>query len=118
MTKGPAYLLKIGSPHPINGIQYATVAGLRQTALTIENRRRTITGTGCFVGLSAKGDVEALALSGEPADFELSFESGEKIRERFIVSRLDNAGRFFDEDGWTITLSSAAITKATESERG
>ena len=40
-------------------------------------------------------------------DYELSFESGERMRGRFLVSRLDYAGDYNGERNYTLSLESS-----------
>ena len=46
-------------------------------------------------------------------DYELSFESGERMRGRFLVTRLDYAGDYNGERNYTLSLeSSGAVVSA------
>ena len=49
----------------------------------------------------------ALALAGDLEDYELSFESGERMQGRFLVSRLEYAGDFNGERNYTLALESS-----------
>ena len=42
-------------------------------------------------------------------DYELSFESGERLRGRFLVTRLDYAGDFNGERSYTLALESSGV---------
>ena len=125
--KGSAFLLKIsdGAPTPT----YNTVAGLRTTQLSINGElvvitskdsggwRELLTGAGTrsvsvsaagiFLGSTAETQVRGNALAGTIADYELSFEGGEKMRGKFLVQRLDYAGDFNGERNYTLTLESS-----------
>lgn len=125
--KGSAFLLKIsdGAPTPT----YNTVAGLRTTQLSINGElvvitskdsggwRELLTGAGTrsvsvsaagiFLGSAAETQVRGNALAGTIADYELSFEGGEKMRGKFLVQRLDYAGDFNSERNYTLTLESS-----------
>jgi TP901-1 family phage major tail protein len=130
---GATFLLKIadGSQPPA----YQTVAGLRTTQMTINGdtvvvthkesggwrellsgagtRSVSVAASGIFLGGSAEASVRGHALSGTIADYELSFEGGEKMRGRFLVQRLDYAGDFNGERTYTLQLeSSGAVVPA------
>ena len=53
------------------------------------------------------GQVRGLALDGLIEEYELSFESGERMRGRFLVTRLDYAGDFNGERSYTLALESS-----------
>jgi TP901-1 family phage major tail protein len=131
--KGSAFLLKVGNgaTPPV----YATVAGLRTTQLSINGEAVVITskdsggwrellsgagvrsvsvaGSGVFTGSTAETRLKANALAGLIDDYELSFESGERMRGRFLLTRLDYAGDFNGERSYTLALeSSGAVTSA------
>ncbi|MXP15037.1 phage major tail protein, TP901-1 family [Altererythrobacter confluentis] len=131
--KGSAFLLKIG-----DGAQppaYQTVAGLRTTQMSVNGdtvvvthkesggwrellsgagtRSVSVSASGIFLGSDAEASVRAHALAGTLADYELSFEDGEKMRGRFLVQRLDYAGDFNGERNYTLQLeSSGAVLPA------
>ena len=131
--KGSAFLLKIG-----DGAQppaYSTVAGLRTTQMSINGdtvvvthkesggwrellsgagtRSVSVSAAGIFLGSAAEAAVRGHALAGTIADYELSFEDGEKLRGRFLVQRLDYAGDFNGERNYTLQLeSSGAVVPA------
>lgn len=100
--KGSAFLLKVG-----NGAEppvFATVAGMRTTQLSVNGEAVNITskdsagwrellsgagvrsvsvaGSGIFTGSVAETRVKTNALGGAIDDYELSFESGERMRGR------------------------------------
>jgi TP901-1 family phage major tail protein len=125
--KGSAFLLKIGSGGETP--TYATVAGLKTTQLTVNGdlvaitnkdsggwrellggagvRSVSVAGSGIFTGSAAEAQLRGLSLAGGLADYELSFESGEKMRGRFLVSRLEYAGDFNGERSYTLALESS-----------
>lgn len=131
--KGSAFLLKVG-----NGavpVVYATVAGLRTTQLSINGeavaitskdsggwrellsgagvRHVSVAAAGIFTGSAAEGRIKASALSGTIDDYRLSFESGETMTGRFLVTRLDYAGDVGGERSYTLALeSSGAVVSA------
>lgn len=125
--KGSAFLLKIG-----DGAQppvYNTVAGLRTTQMSINgetvvvttkdsagwrellsgagSRSVSVSAAGIFLGSAAEAAVRANALAGTLDDYQLSFEDGEKMQGRFLVSRLDYAGDFNGERNYTLQLESS-----------
>ncbi len=125
--KGSAFLLKVGNgaAPPV----YATVAGLRTTQLSINGEAVVITskdsggwrellsgagarsvsvaGSGIFTGSAAEARLKGNALAGVLDDYELSFESGEKLRGRFLLTRLDYAGDFNGERSYALALESS-----------
>ena len=127
--KGSAFLLKVGdgAATPI----YTTLAGLRTTQLSINGdsvvitnkgsggwrellsgagvRSVSVSGAGVFTGSAAEARIKASALSGVLDDYELSFESGERLRGRFLVTRLDYAGDFNGERSYTLALESSGV---------
>ena len=131
--KGSAFLLKIGdgAVPPV----YQTVAGLRTTQMSINGdtvvvthkesggwrellsgagtRSVSVSAAGIFLGSAAEAAVRGHALAGTIADYELSFEDGEKLRGQFLVQRLDYAGDFNGERNYTLQLeSSGAVVPA------
>ena len=46
-------------------------------------------------------------LAGTIDDYRLSFESGERLRGRFLVTRLDYAGDYNGERNYTLNLESS-----------
>jgi len=131
--KGSAFLLKIGDGAVPPA--YQTVAGLRTTQMAIHGdtvvvthkesggwrellsgagtRSVSVSAAGIFLGSAAEAAVRGDALAGTIADYELSFEDGEKLRGRFLVQRLDYAGDFNGERNYTLQLeSSGAVVPA------
>ena len=125
--RGSAFLLKIG-----DGAEppaYSTVAGLKTTQLSVNGdpvaitnkdsggwrelltgagvRSVSVAASGIFTGSTAETRVRGLALSGDIEDYELSFESGEKMRGSFLVTRLEYAGDFNGERNYTLALESS-----------
>ena len=131
--KGSAFLLKVG-----NGAQpvaYQTVAGLRTTQLSVNGeavaitskdsggwrellsgagvRSVSVSGAGVFTGSAAETGVKASALAGTIDDYRLTFEGGETLTGRFLVTRLDYAGDYNGERSYTLALeSSGAVVSA------
>jgi TP901-1 family phage major tail protein len=124
--RGSAFLLKLGAGSPT---AYSTVAGLKTTQLSINGdavaitnkdsggwrellsgagvRSVSVAASGIFTGSSAEQQLRVLALGGGLADYELSFESGERMQGRFLVSRLEYAGDFNGERNYTLALESS-----------
>ncbi len=127
--KGSAFLLKVGDGAALPS--YSTVAGLRTTQLAINGdavvvtnkgsggwrellsgagvRSVSVSGAGVFTGSAAELRIKANALAGTLDDYELSFESGERLRGRFLVARLDYAGDFNGERSYTMALESSGV---------
>lgn len=125
--KGSAFLLKIANDAvpPV----YQTVAGLRTTQMSINGdtvvvthkesggwrellsgagtRSVSVSAAGIFLGSTAEAALRSNALSGTIADYELSFEHGERLRAKFLVQRLDYAGDFNGERNYTLQLESS-----------
>ena len=127
IEKGSAFLLKVGdgAAQP----QFATVAGLRTTQLSINGeavvvtskdsggwrqllsgagvRHVSVSGAGVFTGSAAEMRLKASALSGVIDDYRLTFEGGEMMTGRFLLTRLDYAGDFNGERSYTVSLESS-----------
>jgi TP901-1 family phage major tail protein len=132
MEKGSAFLLKIGdgAEPPL----FTTVAGLRTTQLAINAdtvvvtnqgsggwrellggagvRSVSISGSGVFTGSTAETRLKANALAGTIDDYRVSFESGETLTARFLITRLDYAGDFNGERTYTLALESSGAVVA------
>jgi predicted secreted protein len=67
----------------------------------------SVAASGIFTGSAAETRVRSLALSGAVEAYELSFESGEKMRGAFLVTRLEYAGDFNGERNYTLALESS-----------
>lgn len=127
IEKGSAFLLKVGDGASVP--TYATVAGLRTTQLSISGetvvitnkasggwrellsgagtRSVSVSGSGVFTGSAAETRLKGNALAGLLDDYELSFESGERMRGRFLLTRLDYSGDFNGERSYALTLESS-----------
>jgi len=130
--KGSAFLLKVG-----NGAEppvYATVAGMRTTQMSVNGeavnvtskdsggwrellsgagvRSVSVSASGIFTGSAAEVRVKANALAGLIDYYELSFESGERMRGRFLVSRLDYSGDYNGERNYALSLESSGPVAA------
>lgn len=127
IENGSAFLLKIsnGAATPA----YVTVAGLRTTQMSVNGeavnvttkdsggwrellsgagvRSVSVSAAGIFTGSAAETSVRAKALNGGLADYELSFESGERMRGKFLVTRLDYAGDYNGERSYALNLESS-----------
>lgn len=130
--KGSAFLLKVGDGG--DPPEFATVAGMRTTQLSVNGEAVNITskdsggwrellseagvrsvsvaGSGIFTGSLAEGRLKGNALGGLIDDYELSFESGETMRGRFLITRLDYAGDHNGERTYALTLESSGAVVA------
>ena len=127
VEKGSAFLLKVGNGG--NPVVYTTVAGLRTTQLSVNGeavaithkdsggwrellsgagvRSVSVSAAGVFTGSAAEARVRASALSGAIDDYRLTFEGGETMTGRFLVTRLDYAGDYNGERSYTVALESS-----------
>ena len=130
--KGSAFLLKVG-----NGAQppvFATVAGMRTTQMSVNGEAVNVTSkdsggwrellsgagvrsvsvgaSGIFTGSAAELRLKANALAGLTDEYELSFESGERLRGRFLVTRLDYSGDYNGERNYALNLESSGPVAA------
>ena len=125
--KGSAFLLKVGNG--ANPPVYATVAGMRTTQMSVNGeavnvtskdsggwrellsgagvRSVSVAASGIFTGSAAEARLKTNALAGVIDDYELSFESGERMRGRFLVTRLDYAGDYNGERNYALNLESS-----------
>lgn len=101
--KGRAFLLKID-----NDGSYQTVAGMREESCTIENGSLLTSAAGIFLGSASEALVRGRALDGSLHDYELSYDTGEKIRARLCVNYLAFIGDFNGERNYRLTLSGNA----------
>ena len=129
--KGSAFLLKVGdgAAPPV----FATVAGMRTTQMSVNGeavnvtskdsggwrellsgagvRSVSVAASGIFTGSAAEARLRGNAIAGLLDDYELSFESGERMQGRFLVTRLDYAGDYNGERTYSLSLeSSGAVT--------
>lgn len=126
---GSAFLLKVGDG--TTPPAYATVAGLRTTQLTIAAdsvvitnkgsggwrellsgagvRSVSLAGAGVFTGSAAEARLKASALAGTLDAYQVSFESGERLEGRFLITRLDYSGDFNGERSYTVALESSGV---------
>jgi TP901-1 family phage major tail protein len=127
IERGSAFLLKVGDGAATPA--FATVAGLRTTQLSVNGeavvvttkdsggwrqllsgagvRSVSVSGAGVFTGSAAETRLKASALAGVLDDYRLSFEGGETMTGRFLVTRLDYAGDFNGERSYTVSLESS-----------
>ncbi|WP_267397548.1 MULTISPECIES: phage major tail protein, TP901-1 family [unclassified Sphingomonas] len=133
VERGSAFLLKVGDGAAVPA--FATVAGLRTTQLSVNGeavvvtskdsggwrqllsgagvRSVSVSGAGVFTGSAAEARIKTSALSGSLDDYRLSFESGDAMTGRFLVTRLDYAGDFNGERSYTLTLESSGPVVAS-----
>ena len=125
--KGSAFLLKVGnggSP-PV----FTTVAGMRTTQMSVNGeavnvtskdsggwrellsgagvRSVSVAASGIFTGSGPELRVKVNALGGIIDDYELSFESGERLQGRFLITRLDYSGDYNGERNYAFNLESS-----------
>ncbi len=127
VEKGSAFLLKVSDG--ATPVGYQTVAGLRTTQMSVSGeavnitskdsagwrellsgagvRAVSVSAAGIFTGSAAEVRIRNHALAGTIDDFELSFESGERMRGRFLITRLDYAGDYNGERNYTVSLESS-----------
>ena len=127
--KGSAFLLKIGDGAVTPA--FATVAGLRTTQMSINGEAVAITskdsggwrellsgagvrsvsvaGSGVFTGSAAEARLKSNALAGVIDDYRLSFEGGEQMQGRFLLTRLDYSGDYNGERTYTLALESSGV---------
>jgi len=132
VEKGSAFLLKVGDG--ASPPAFATVAGLRTTQLSVNGemvaitskdsggwrellsgagvRSVSVSGAGVFTGSAAETRIKGNALAGVLDDYRLSFESGETMTGRFLVTRLDYAGDYNGERSYTLSLESSGVVAA------
>lgn len=125
--KGSAFLLKIGDG--AEPAVYSAIAGMRTTQMQVNGeavnvtskdsgswrellsgaglRSVSVAASGIFTGSAAEARVKSNALAGLIDDFELSFESGERMRGRFLVTRLDFSGDYNGERNYALNLESS-----------
>lgn len=133
VEKGSAFLLKIGDGG--SPVAYSTLAGLRTTQLSVNGeavnvtskdsggwrellagagvRSVSVAGAGVFTGSAAETRLRGHALGGLIDDYELRFESGERMRGRFLVTRLDYAGDYNGERNYTLSLESSGAVSVS-----
>lgn len=127
VESGAAFLLKMsdgGDPEV-----FEVVAGMRTTQLSLASetivvtnkgsggwrellatggiRSVSISGAGVFTGSAAEMRLKSRTVTGGVDRFEVSFESGERIRGTFQVTRLDYSGDFNAERTYTLNLESS-----------
>ena len=127
VESGSAFLLKVGDG--ASSPAFTTVAGLRTTQLSINGetvvvtnkgsggwrellsgagtRSVSVSGAGVFTGSAAEARLKGNALGGVLDDYQLSFESGDRMQGKFLLSRLDYAGDFNGERSYTLALESS-----------
>ena len=127
IERGSAFLLKVGDGGASPA--FATVAGMRTTQMSINGEAVAVThkgsggwrellggagvrsvsvgASGIFTGSTAEGRVKGRALDGALDEYELSFEGGERMRGRFLVTRLDYAGDYNGERTYALNLESS-----------
>ena len=132
VERGSAFLLKVGDGAAVP--VFTTVAGLRTTQMSVNAetvvvtnqgsggwrellsgagvRSVSLSGAGVFTGSAAEARIKANALSGHIDDYRVSFESGETVTAKFLITRLENAGDFNGERTYTLALESSGAVVA------
>ena len=132
VEKGSAFLLKIGDG--ATPPAFATVAGMRTTQMSGAGgpvgvthkdsggwrtllsgagvRSVSVSAAGIFTGSAAEARIRSNALAGTIDDYRLTFEGGETITGRFLVTRLDYAGDYNGERSYTVALESSGAVEA------
>jgi TP901-1 family phage major tail protein len=132
VEKGSAFLLKVGDGAAVPS--FATVAGMRTTQLSVNGeavvvtnkdsggwrqllsgagvRSVSVSAAGVFTGSAAEMRIKASALSGVLDDYRLSFEGGETMTGKFVVTRLDYSGDFNGERSYAVSLESSGAVVA------
>lgn len=127
VENGSAFLLKISDGAAVPA--FVTVAGLRTTQMSVNGeavnvttkdsggwrellsgagvRSVSVSAAGIFTGSAAETRIRSHALSGIVDEYQLSFESGERLQGRFLVTRLDYAGDYNGERNYALNLESA-----------
>jgi TP901-1 family phage major tail protein len=127
MEKGSAFLLKIGNGAAVP--VFATIAGLRTTNVAINGeavnvttkdsggwrdllagagvRSVSVSAAGIFTGSTAEARAQANVLAGAIDEYELVFESGAKLKGRFLITRLEHSGDYNGERNYTLSLESS-----------
>lgn len=133
VEKGSAFLLKVGDG--ANTPVFSTVAGLRTTQLAINGepvvisskdsggwrqllsgagtRSVSVSGAGVFTGSAAETRIKGNALAGLLDDYQLSFEGGDRLQGKFLLTRLEYAGDFNGERTYTMALESSGQVVAS-----
>ena len=75
-------------------------------------RSVSVSAAGVFTGSAAEARVKANALAGVIDDYRLTFEGGETMTGRFLVTKLEYAGDFNGERSYTLALESSGAVVA------
>ncbi|MBN8849467.1 MULTISPECIES: phage major tail protein, TP901-1 family [unclassified Sphingomonas] len=132
VEKGSAFLLKVGDGG--SPVAWQTVAGMRTTQMSVSGeavaitskdsggwrellsgagvRSVSVSAAGVFTGSAAEARVKANALAGVIDDYRLTFEGGETMTGRFLVTKLEYAGDFNGERSYTLALESSGAVVA------
>lgn len=132
VESGAAFLLRLHEGG--QGENYQTIAGLRTTQMSFNTdpvvvtnkgsggwrellpsggvRSVSISGAGVFTGSLAEQRLKQIAMAGSVDRFEVSFESGDRLRGNFQVTRLDYAGDFNGERSYTLAIESSGPVAA------
>jgi predicted secreted protein len=86
--------------------------GWRELLSGAGTRSVSVSASGIFTGSAAELRLKSNALAGLIDDYELSFESGERMRGRFLVTRLDYSGDYNGERNYALALESSGPVTA------
>lgn len=81
--------------------------GWRELLSGAGTRSVSIAGSGVFTGSAAEVRLKSNALSGVLDDYQLSFEGGETMTGRFLLTKLDYSGDFNAERTYAVALESS-----------
>jgi predicted secreted protein len=125
-NRGQAFLLKLAN-ESVDPPSYATIAGLKAKQITINGeavakedhrgwrtlvsgagtRSVIISAEGIFTGTTSETQFRHIALDGRVEPFDLSFESGERLRAKFLPTMLEYIGDYNGERNYRIALESS-----------
>lgn len=106
----PAFLLK----QEVNPNVFLTVAGMRVVEEDIDDGVITVVGMGIFVGSEAENRIVHHALNKVSRRFELSYESGRRIRAKFRVAGMTYRGDFNGERNYSVRLESVGEVETVQ----
>src|SRR3546814_6885347 len=100
------------------GVEFRRVlflSGWRELLSGAGVRSVSVNAAGIFTGSDAEVQVRGHALAGTIDDYRLSFESGERMEGRFLVTRLDYSGDYNGERQYVLSLRSEEHTSELQS---
>jgi len=131
--KGRSFVLKLGDG--ANPEVFTVIAGMRATQLVCNNevvditnkqssgwrellanagvRTVSLSGSGIFTNSATELSLQASALAGSIANYEITFESGDKFSGAFLITSLGYAGDYAGERTYTLALESSGPVSFT-----